>query len=495
MAVVSRVDRQVAAALRRAGYADAGVTLVVGVSGGADSSTLLYSLHRLSAACGIRLYVAHLNHDFRGEEADEDARFVERLAGELGLPVAVEKQDPIAYQQERRISSFEQGAREMRYEFLAAVAAQAGAAAVAVGHTEDDLAETTLLHLLRGAGLTGLRGMTEVAPWPWPPGLATPALFRPLLAVSKADTAEYCRELGRPFREDSGNAMFRFTRNRVRQELMPYLAAGYNPRVRDALARLARTAALELDYLEQETERVWHLAVVEGADGGGNAVVFDRAAMSELHPALRRRVLRRGYIELTGEARRLGESHIKAMAELAEGKASGLALDLPAGLQLRAESGRLILCRQGAGTAADYPAWAGEYRLSWPEAGDRETVTEIPGWRVTQRVAAFGEIEDWGADNPLAAYLNWAVLGSGGLVRGRRPGDRFQPLGMTGVKKLQDFFTDARIARERRDGIPLLVTERGIAWVVGCRLAEWAKVPPDAGADFPALGIRFERLG
>ena len=491
-ATVARVDRQVADALRRAGYANAGVTLVVGVSGGADSSTLLYSLHRLSAACGIRLYVSHLNHDFRGEEADEDARFVEELAGELGLPVSVEKRDPIAYQRERGISSFEQGAREMRYAFLAAVAAQAGAAAVAVGHTEDDLAETTLLHLLRGAGLTGLRGMTEVAPWPWPPGLATPALFRPLLAVTKAETAAYCRELGRPFREDSGNGMFRFTRNRVRQDLMPYLAAEYNPRVRAALARLARTAALELDYLEGETERVWPLVVTGGADGAQAAVIFDRAAVLELHPALRRRVLRRGYIELTGEARRLGESHLRAMAELAEARASGLTLDLPGGLQLMVEGGRLILRRRGEGAAAD-PVLEGEYRLNWPVLEDRETVTEIPGWRVTQRVMALGEIDDGEEGNPLVAYLNREVLGRGGLVRGRRPGDRLQPLGMAGIKKLQDFFTDARIPREWRDGIPLLVTERGIAWVVGCRLAEWAKVPPDAGADFPVLGIRFER--
>lgn len=491
MAVVAKVDRQVAAALRRAGYANAGVTLVVGVSGGADSSTLIYSLHRLSAACGIRLCVAHLNHDFRGEEADEDARFVESLAGELGLPVSVEKRDPTAYQRERRISSFEQVAREMRYSFLSSVAAQAGAAAVAVGHTEDDLAETTLLHLLRGAGLTGLRGMTEVAPWPWPPGLATPALFRPLLEVTKLETVDYCRELGRPFREDSGNAMFRFTRNRVRQDLMPYLAAEYNPRVRDALARLARTAALELDYLEQETERVWPLVVMEGADDGGAAVIFDRAAVLELHPALRRRVLRRGYIELTREARRLRESHIRAMAELVEAKASGLTLDLPGGLQLEVEGRRLILRRREE-VGAVYPVLEGEYRLSWPSGVDGETVTELPGWRVTQRVVALGEIDDWDEGNPLAAYLNREALGSGGLVRRRKPGDRFQPLGMTGFKKLQDFFTDARISRRQRDRIPLLVTEQGIAWVVGYRPAEWAKLPTNAPADTRILHIRFE---
>ena len=161
MPVVSEVDRKVTAALRRAGLASAeaaGAAIVVGVSGGADSSALLYSLHRLKDRLGLHLHVAHLNHDFRGEEADEDARFVEALANELGLPVSVEKRDPMAYQRERHISSFEQGAREMRYEFMAAVAHRVGAPAVAVGHTSDDLAETVLLHILRGDRLTRFAG-------------------------------------------------------------------------------------------------------------------------------------------------------------------------------------------------------------------------------------------------------------------------------------------------------------------------------------------------
>ena len=158
MPTVSQVDRKVAAALRRSGLVGGKETLVVGVSGGADSSALLYSLNHLRDACEIALHVCHLNHDFRGEEADEDARFVESLARELGLPFTVEKRDPIAYQKEQGISSFEQGAREMRYEFMSRTAHQVGARAVAVGHTSDDLAETVLLHILRGTGLHGLAG-------------------------------------------------------------------------------------------------------------------------------------------------------------------------------------------------------------------------------------------------------------------------------------------------------------------------------------------------
>ncbi len=518
MAVVSEVDRQVAAALRRAGYAGNDSTLVVGVSGGADSSTLLCSLHRLSDACSIKLHVAHLNHDFRGAEADDDARFVESLARELGLPVSVEKQDPIAYQQERRISSFEQGAREMRYAFMAAVAQRVGAAAVAVGHTADDLAETVLLHLLRGAGLPGLRGMTELAPWPWPVGLTRPALFRPLLEVSRAETMEYCRELGRDFRQDSGNSLFRFTRNRVRQDLMPRLAAEYNPRIREALVRLAHTAALELDYLEQAAERVWPDVVISAsavAPGGAEPafITFDRAALAALHPALCRLVLRRAYVALAGDARRLRESHLKAMSDLAGGSPmrtgrrwftsvdsearsdmaggsrAGSMLDLPGGLRFQSASGRLTLSNGPVEMSGPYPPLKGEFPVGLPAEPGAESATNITGWRVTARGFPCGELHNLQTGDAFTAYVDWSGLGDNPLVRSRRPGDRFQPLGMAGVKKLQDFYIDARAPRYWRDRIPLLVTERGIAWVVGYRIAEWVKVKPDA----PVLRLQFER--
>jgi len=168
VSAAARLERLVAAALGRAGYSGNNTALVVAVSGGSDSSALLYSLHSLRERYRLRLHVAHLNHDFRGEEAEADARFVATLAQELGLPVTVAKRDPGEYQRQQGISSFEQAARELRYAFLAEVATQAGAAAVALGHTGDDLAETVLLHLLRGSGLHGLRGMAELAPWPWP---------------------------------------------------------------------------------------------------------------------------------------------------------------------------------------------------------------------------------------------------------------------------------------------------------------------------------------
>ena len=168
MSVSSRLESQAAAALVRAGFSGNESLLVVGVSGGPDSSALLHCLSRLGRQHGLALHAAHLNHDFRGEEAEEDARFAAALACSLGIPATVEQRDVTEHQKQRRISSFEQAARELRYSFLAEVAEETGASAVAVGHTSDDLAETVLLHILRGSGTQGLRGMSERSPWPFP---------------------------------------------------------------------------------------------------------------------------------------------------------------------------------------------------------------------------------------------------------------------------------------------------------------------------------------
>ena len=484
------------------GYSGEGATpLVVGVSGGPDSTALLYCLYRLRKAWDLQLHVAHLNHDFRGEEADADAQFVANLALELDLPVTVEKEDPLAYQRERGISSFEQGARELRYAFLAKVANSIGATAVAVAHTADDLAETVLLHILRGTGLPGLRGMIELAPWPWPPNLPQLHLLRPFLEATKAETVAYCNSMGRSFRVDTGNGLPRFTRNRVRQSLLPLLAEEYNPRIRESLVRLAHTASLELDFLEMETDAVWPQVLVEPEEGGveegdAGSVSLHRQALSKLHPALQRMVLRRAYILVAGDARRLRESHLKAMAEAAGRRSSGQTLQLPGGwrLQIAYDFVRLT---QNPDLDCPHPPLTGEHPVSLPQSTGEVAVSGLEGWEISIQIVTTPGPEQIAQAPPLAAYLGLEALsleawGGGLRIRSRRPGDRFQPLGMTHQKKLQDFFTDARIPESWRDRVPLLVTDRGIAWVVGHRIAEWARVGTQAGDHDQAYAATFQ---
>ena len=489
MANAAELERKVAAALRRAGYSNTGVTLVVGASGGPDSCALLYALDRLKDAHGLSLHVAHLNHNFRGQEAEDDAVFVAEIAKELGLPVTVVKEDPHEYQRERGISSFEQGAREMRYAFMSRVAQDSGARAATVGHTADDLAETVLLHVLRGSGLYGLRGMAEVSDWPWPADAAGLQLFRPLLEVTKAQTTAYCREIGRSYREDSGNYLWRFTRNKVRQDLMPRLAQDYNPQVRDALVRLARTAAEELDFVEQELDKIWPGVAVE-SDG---EVRFSKSALNQLHPLLQRLALRRGYILVTGDATRLRETHMVAMEGLALGARGGRSLELPAGVILRQEYDALVLTR-GQGPDCRYPELQGEYTIQFPAESGVMSAASAGPWVVTMQVGTANERPDWaksGGGDEWTVCLDRKAMGDGATVRGWRPGDRIQPLGMQGRKKLQDLFTDLHVPRPRRERVPLMETDTGIAWVVGHRIAEWAKVPPDSVEE--ALWINFSQ--
>lgn len=488
--VGARLEKLAAGALLRAGYSGSNATLVVGASGGPDSSALLYCLHRLSESHRLRLHVAHLNHDFRGEEAEADARFVAALAEGLGLPATVEKRDPVAYQRERRISSFEQAARELRYGFLAEVATRVKAPAVAVGHTADDQAETVLLHILRGAGLQGLRGMTEISPWPWPGNVTEVSLFRPLLAATKAEAARYCRELGRDFREDSGNYLPQFTRNRVRRHLMPLLAAEYNPKVREALIRLSHAAALELDYLEQETDRVWRQVVSSAPDFAPGALQFNRQELASLHPALQRMLMRRGYVYLRGDARRLQESHLQTMSEMAQGNVAGRTLELPDGLKLHSTYRHLVLSRDSQ-LPGPLPPLEGQYLLNLPASEGPTADTELDGWRVTSQILPPQQRQPPSGD-AFTAYLDFDSLGKEIYVRSRQPGDRFQPLGMAHLKKLQDFFTDARVPRDWRDRVPLVVAEPGIAWVVGHRIAEWAKIRREEANGAPVLRVRFE---
>lgn len=447
-------------ALRRAGF-HRDATLVVACSGGPDSTTLLHALLALRPTMGLKLHVAHLNHDFRGQEAEDDAVFVANMAGKLGLPSTVDEADPIAYQQERGISSFEEAAREVRYRFLTNLANSINADAIALGHTADDQAETILMHILRGSGLPGLRGMQELTPWRDTPKAKTATLFRPLLQATRHETRAYCLELKKPFREDSTNRFLRFTRNRIRLQLLPALRE-YNPQVRQALVRIGRAATESLDFLNEQLDDLWP----EISSTDGKHVTLDTSSMKELHPTFRAMALRRAFAQASGSVRRLSETHVKSMMALAEGPA-GKIVHLPGELAIRSTHDRLIIGPlqpiDSAPTSPDY-----EYPLKVPGT------TRIPGWLITAELVPSNINPKTLA--PGEALFDADKMGNCLVVRNRRPGDYFQPLGMTGRKKLKDLFIDLKIPRELRPSIPLLVSEKGVLWVYPYRTSELSRV-------------------
>ena len=471
---VDRVHSAVEAALRDS-FAGA-ASLVVAVSGGPDSMALLHALLHLRGRLGLSLRGAHLDHGLRGDAGAADAAFAANAFDSVGMPCDVEKADVAAHRAAHRLS-LEQAAREVRYAFLARVYREHGADAVALGHTSDDQAETILMHVVRGSGLTGLRGM-EAYSARRVDG-AEVRFVRPLLGVTRADTEAYCRALGLRPRMDESNRSPDFTRNRVRAELLPLLEE-LNPSVRDALLRLSTAAARELSYLDGEVDRLWQ----DAAEVGQDRVALDRRTIGRLPTALRSHALRRAVAAVKGDLDGVHLRHADDMMRLLNGPA-GRSIDLPGGLRFHVGYDEAIVARAGA-DLCPLPRFEGEHALTAP--GD----THVGAWRIAVRLVdrpdddALRRSGDGGAGgtaggppaNPIARMSRRAV--EGGLVlRTRRPGDRFRPLGAPGHKKLQDFMVDAKIPASWRDRVPLVVTPRGIAWVVGWRIAEWSRVTPE----------------
>ncbi len=433
-----------------------GDRVLAGVSGGPDSTCLLLVLAALRRSLGFELEAAHFDHQLRGRRAAAtEMRFVSSLAERLSIPLHVGAGDVRLHARERKMS-VEEAARELRYSFLATTASGANCASVAVGHTTSDQAETVLLHLVRGTGLRGLAGMSPSAAWPVPTE-HTLALIRPLLSSSREHTAQCCDALGLAPVDDPSNRSATQTRSRIRHELIPLLSS-FNPRIEEALVRLASSASDDVALLEQLAS-----TALQRARSAGE-VRIERKRLSALPPSIQRHAVRLAVAQLLGDTRNLAERHVRSVIDASVGPA-GTHLDLPRGIQVSVTRSAVILATQRS-EPAPLPARAAS--LSVPgliDFGPWRLKTELLTRRPSKLSTPDGLIAVLDADR--CQDLR---------VRRWRPGDRFQPLGMQHAKKLQDFFVDAHVPRGERATLPLVVAKEGIAWVATQRPAEWAKV-------------------
>lgn len=446
--------------------------LVAAVSGGPDSVCMLSILVRLQSRLNLSLHIAHLNHRLRGADSDGDADYVAGLARWYGLPATVASRDVRAYQHLKHLS-LEEAARDVRYAFLAEVVAASGSRAVMVGHTRNDNIETILMHLVRGSGSGGLRGLLPVNLLNF--NGQKLRVVRPILELTREETIEYCREMALAPRVDATNSAPHYLRNRVRLELMPLLKS-YNPRVEEALLRTAAISADEVEFLETETRRAWTGIAKESASG----IVLDRTGLLSLPPALQRNLLRCAVLSCSGTLKDFESGHIEDML-LMLGRKTGKRLELPYGLYFCVEHDRFILVRD-QGAFCPFPGMKGESLLRVP--GE----TLLPGWNVVSEIT--DPTGDFRSGDPFAVHLDLAKTGDSILVRARRSCDVFQPLGMPGLTKVKDFMINARIPVAWRCRVPLFVSDKGIIWVGGYRIDERMKVTP---ATRKILRLRMER--
>jgi len=473
-----------------------GERVLAAVSGGPDSTALLLILSRLAPSLDFSLTAAHFDHGLRGPSAARRERsYVEAICRRLGVPLRVGAGDTRAQARALRLSR-EEAARELRYAFLAEAAVAADCTVVTTGHTADDQVETVLLHIIRGSGLGGLAGMAARGPWPLA-GREGLDVARPLLCLRRQETAHYCREEGLEPVVDPSNVSPAFLRNRLRLELLPLLRQ-YNPRIDSALLRLAEAARADLAVVEGMA------ADVLSPGGGGQAVVLSRGRLAGLPEGLQRHALRLAVRRLLGDLRDLHGDHVDALlAGLTRPWRVGYHLDLPRGLRFDVGYEEAVLALEEGEAAAFQPAPSGSAEASYPEAPlTVPGVTSWGPWLIEAELTAVGvpaclpdrQADQAGAETPPAdpwqAWLDADVTGEDLRVRSRRPGDRFQPLGLAGEKKLQDFFVDARIPRAQRDAVPLVCGKPGIVWVVGHRIDGRARVTETTRR---LLRLRFRR--
>ena len=444
----------------------AGETVLVAVSGGADSLALLYGLNALRSQLNCQLHVAHLNHCLR-PDADADADFVRQHAVDLRLPCTIQRMEIPHLAQQWKLSA-EAAGRKVRYQFYESVITEIDGTKVALGHHQDDIAETVLMNLIRGSGATGLKGIAPVR---------DAKFIRPLAGFTRQQIEAFLTSIGVVPRHDTTNTDTRYLRNRIRHELIPQLENAYNPNIKTGLSRTADVLRAESEYLDTAAREAFEACRIQGPHKN---VVLDRVAFRKHHIALQRRMLRQSVSEMSGDMSDFYFTHCEKMLNLIEAEASNALFVLPKGLQFRRAYQQLIIERK--------PVKTGNF--AYPVVPVGKTSIEVLNTAITAELGNIASCPTLALpDGKFEAIFDYEkirkVFAEPSLeafpltVRNRRQGDRFQPYGMRGTKKIKDFLIDAKVPRYERDRIPLLVCGDQILWIIGYTTSEVFKIESD----------------
>ncbi len=434
----------------------AGDRVLVAVSGGQDSVALLALLNELPPDHQIELVLGHYNHGLRPEAAAEQ-QFVTVFGESLGCRVVTASGDVAGYAEKHGLN-LEAAARQLRYGFLREQAEAAGCNKIALGHTASDVAETLLMNLLRGAGIEGLASIAPVRE----------NMIRPLVYVSRDQTARYCKARELAFCRDASNLNTeQFHRNHIRHHLLPALERDYGPGVQQALLRAALAVRDELNWTEAKV----HQALADCQAAADAPVSLLVSAAAQLPAGLLHRVLRRACSEANLDIRSFGWEHWQGMAKVICGEAGSGEVSLPQGLVARREY-ELFSIEQASESAPEAPE---PFKLALRIPGKRK----LPDGRfvsISRKAGAPAELP--AADAP-AAVLDAEAAGPELYVRPVRPGDRFRPLGMNGTKKVSDFLIDEKVPAEQRANVLAVVDDNDrILWLVGYRISQVAAITP-----------------
>ncbi|WP_346774018.1 tRNA lysidine(34) synthetase TilS [Brevibacillus sp. SYP-B805] len=435
-----------------------GETILVGVSGGTDSTALLHILCALNQhyQYGWKLHALHLNHGFRGREAREDADYVRSLCAEWGVVCHLFERDVSLYMKEKGLGA-QEASREIRYALYREVAEEIGASKVALAHHADDQVETVLFRLLRGTGLHGMAGMPKRR-WLVENRVE---VVRPFLSIFRREIEAYCRTAGLTPREDSSNASRKYRRNRLRLDVLPHLES-INPRYREHILQFTQFAQTDEKYLAEASKTALGQVILQREM---NKISIAANKFQSCDLALQRRMIPL-ILSYLSSGTEWSSQHVEAILDMINGDHPSAELHLPDGITVSRVYNRIRFSRgQSAETTAPY--W---YDLVIPGT---TPIREVGG---AIHATVLTSPPDMSRLSVHAAVFDMDRLAGKLAVRNRRPGDRLTLFGAAGSKKVKDLLIDAKIPRTVRDRLPLLVADNEIIWVPGVRRAAHAAV-------------------
>lgn len=423
--------------------------IVMGVSGGPDSLCMLDILYNLKDLFNLKLYVVHVNHLIRGEEARRDAQFVENICCKLKLPFFLFEKDVKKIAKEMGYSEEEAG-RYVRYQAFEEVLKEVKGNKIAVAHNKNDVVETVFLNLIRGAGMTGLIGIKPV----------NGNIIRPLIEIERKEIEIYLKEKGLKPAIDFTNYEDLYKRNKVRLKLIPFINETFEVDIIKNIYRMAKIILEENDYLEKECEKIFN----EVCYFNQEEIFADIEKLRVQHPAIQRRLVRLMYQKLKGDIYGLEYIHVEDVLSLLD-KPTSSKIDLPFEIEALKSYNNLIMRKVKEKEVKTF--WA---KLNIPG------ITKICGiGQFKTAVLAIDEVKKLNIGK-YTKFFDYDKIQGDVIVRNRQAGDIFSPLNLGGSKKLKEFFIDEKIPREIRDSIPLLAIDNEIVWVVGYRMSDKFKV-------------------
>ncbi len=434
--------------------------ILIAVSGGVDSMVLLNVLCQLQETFHLQLHVAHLNHQLR-PDSEADATFVVDQAKQKGLAYTLKTLDVASLANENK-QSVETAGRHARYQFLNQVSRAEGLEKIALAHHKNDQAETFFLNIIRGANAQGWGGMKAMSD----------CYIRPLLCVSKSEILQYAKDQNIPFQEDKTNADEQFRRNWVRHRVIPLLEEK-NKNFVDSITRNQVIFRQMADYLRQQAEFELRQLLVSKSN---HEISIRRQAFIDHHPALQAELIRLVINNLLGDLNRIESQHILNICDQAKRPTSGQILELPFGLRVNIQPEKLLFTFQ----IEEFPVL-------------EKQELNIPGeikwsnWAIKTTLEQANHPQNMGR---LSVCMDWSKIETPLVVRSRQPGDRIDPMGLSGHKKIQDIFVDAKVNRTARNQVPLIEDQQGIIWVVGHCQSERTRVTT---ASKQVLTIRAEQ--